>query len=204
MKYAIALTILFFGLLAAANAQDLDDATHIVIVGADAPASDVVFAANFAASMKATQGVTYQSALDIQAQSELDESDLDAKTIVVINAVDERAKIIGDDDVAAQYLRNEGFEVRMIKNPTLGDLSIDTWATPTRTSGATDADGDNGTGPTLPPKMTVESNGQAEDAPRAAAATNPNITRPVETPTQTPDQKPGFFVRIARWFASIF
>jgi putative cell wall-binding protein len=87
--------LLFAALLASAYAASLSSAQYIVVVGEGSTTADVVIAANFAASAKATLGVTFVSALDTE-YAQLD--DRSGKTIVII--MGKNVQVTGSGDAA--------------------------------------------------------------------------------------------------------
>lgn len=81
MKLSIFVVLLLCMPLALAIAQD---AEFIAVVGANAPPSDVITAANFAANMKLEADATFSGALDDELR-DLSEEDLAKMTVVVID-----------------------------------------------------------------------------------------------------------------------
>jgi hypothetical protein len=184
-----------------ALAATLDSYENIIIVGEHAPAADVVIGANFAASMKATSGTVFQSSLDTDAYEQL--TDLDDKTIVVINGEQDWIRIIGSGtlaDQAEQYFEDQGFDVQMITNPTRGDLLV-----------AVKEDNQNSPSQT----ETPENNEQSKPEPTEQAPQSPIISPQAQeignqernenqgNMTVEPKQ-PNVVVRIWHWFAGLF
>jgi hypothetical protein len=98
--------------------NSLTSADYIVAVSASAPSTDVIAAANFAASMKASYAVTFKSALDTDL-SRVVVDDFEKNTIVLMDAKDKRALIVQGSavasseflQVAGDYLSEQGFDV---------------------------------------------------------------------------------------------
>src|SRR5438046_3044691 len=115
------LAVLLF-LLATSVVAEIEQ-PYLIVVGKDAPASDVVLGANFAAYIKGTIGVTFSSALD----SDMTNPDFNGMTIVVIDGKDNLVKIIGTSNAAAAaniYFTQKGFKVREIAYPTKDDVIV--------------------------------------------------------------------------------
>jgi hypothetical protein len=100
---------------------------YIVVIGERAPASDAVIGANFAASMKASVGVTFSSALDTQLYETITEQELASKTIVVIDGESRKVRILGTSsvvEVANTYFTRQGFTVDEVTSPDRVDVLL--------------------------------------------------------------------------------
>lgn len=211
------IAILFVLLLLAVSVHAYDDpvktAQYLVVVGKTAPASDVIIAANFAASMKGSAAVTFQSAIDEDLRAKLSLGDLHSKTVVVVNGGKKTVRILGglhDDawDNSREYFRRLGFVVAEVDSGyTLDDLLLTPPEVPTPVVAPP---------PALEP-APVELNETKNDTLKETPKENPVLENKTEKPKPTPEQlaeqnptiapeppKQGFFVRVWSWFASLF
>jgi hypothetical protein len=192
----IALFLVLFLITIAGALAALEDEQYIVVVGASAPASDVVIAANFVASMKATLGVTFVSALDTDvARIE----NYNGKTIVVIDGKNREAKIFGTSNAAAvanTYFSRQGFDVESESTAREENVGVETEEIPPPSK------------PIVPPALDEEI---GIDIP-AIVNTSLNVTVPVNpvvegVPEALPparERTPGVFKRVWTWFSGWF
>lgn len=95
---------------------------YIVVVDEDAPTSDVVTAANFAASV--SEYATFSGVEMADAQS-LSEDDLEGKYVILLSG--DSVTLLGSDEndaVFEQYFEDAGFEVETIAAPDKDDLVL--------------------------------------------------------------------------------
>lgn len=92
---------------------------YYVVVGEDSPASDVITGANFAASMKGSVAVTFQSAIDKELYPALSVETMKYQLFVVIDGNDVAlvGGLRGDAwDAAKLYFERKGFSVDEISS----------------------------------------------------------------------------------------
>lgn len=189
MRFAAVFIVLL--LVASATALSFTKSSYIVVVGKDAPATDVVIAANFAASMKGFAGVTFESAIDEEAYDNI--PDIAGRTIVVIDGARKQVRITETDTGAAAktYFQQQGFEV--VPLTSRDDLLL----TP-KTSAVAIV-------PSEPVVVAVEDN---------VSDTSPEQDTPAEQPVPEPDpaplvvpqkqENPPVLTRIWHWFTNLF
>jgi len=199
--------VVLFLLLAAPALAATSDAKYLIVVGATAPASDVVLGANFAASMKANTGITFTSAIDTDAYASI--TSLAGKTIIVINGKEKRIKILGSNSQAAQYFREQGFSVAEIASPVKEDLLLQTPVPATKPAVIDERPEE---APDTQDEKTPEP--QEQDVPQEPAKEpekpllQPKDSEPVQDEPMpevlTQSDTPGLFSRIWGWFAGLF
>lgn len=204
MRPAI-LAILVLALLPAALAAT---PSYYTVVDDDAPASDVVSAANFAASMKGSVAVTFSGKLASDMEG-MTGAQLQDSVIVVFDGRDARILRGGNpafdaqfDDVveASQiYLDRQGFDV------TVGTAS------PAEFGSSDDADSDGGAAgeaepeapeTTAPARNTT--NTTQQDADDLVVEVQAPQEQELPPPAPEAPEEPGVFSRMWRWFAGIF
>jgi hypothetical protein len=161
-------------------------------------ASDVVNGANFAASMKATVGVSFTGMTESQATA----SNQDVDDLFVVRLHGTTAEIsYGTDnafdevaDVARTYLRDQGFSV------TVSDTPQENREAPTRAPPTT-APTEN---PTPKPKNDVIENANAVLVPPPQPLPTPVADPQPQAPEPEVEEQPGFFTRLWTWFVDIF
>lgn len=198
MKYFLALILVLFAATAQAATME---SQYLVVVGEDAPTSDVILGANFAASMKGTVAVTFSSAIDTDLYREIADEELASKTIVVIDGTDRQVKILGTSNAAAAadvYFTRQGFATEMIAQPTREDVLVDPQPPQVVRTVQTPAE--------QIVEATVEDMETPVDPvpilqPQAAVANNVETT--VETNAEAPRTE-SVFARVLTWFRGLF
>lgn len=189
----IVLFVVLFLISVAGALAALEDEQYIVVVGVSAPASDVVIAANFVASMKATLGVTFVSALDVDAAKI---GDYDGKTVVVIDGRNREVKIFGTSNAAAvanTYFTRQGFDVESESRAEDEDIEVEVAKIPPPTSPIVPPVSEEIDLPTI---VNVSLNTTAVIEPE------PPVALPKTQPVQEP--RPGIFKKVWRWFTGWF
>ena len=207
MKRTFLLIVLLLLCTVGAHASLNDQ--YLVIVGASAPASDVVIAANFVASMKGSVAVTFSSALDQDAYEKLRDEDLVYKTVVVINGKTRTVKILGKGmvaDTAEQYFDDQGFATITVETPVRADLLAATpkpVVKPEVEASAVNAPQKNTSPPNIPKPIIAEKPIVAEPEQEDAVLV---IDKPEQEapPAPAPPENPGAMSRLWRWFIDLF
>jgi hypothetical protein len=188
----LALALMLVLLVASASALQFSQSSYIVVVGKDAPATDVIIAANFAASMKGFTGITFESAIDEEAYNNL--PDFAGRTIVVIDGAQKQVRITPTTtgDAASAYFRQQGFEVvnlqsrrdLLVKPPQEEEKEIAVALTPPAEVTP------------IPVTAKIEEEMKTtEDEPTSPPPAEPQAPEP---------EKPSVATRIWHWFASWF
>jgi hypothetical protein len=193
MKHVV-LVVLLVLLAGSASALEFSKSSYIVVVGKDASATDVVVAANFAASMKGFTGVTFESAIDEEAYNNL--PDLAGRTIVVIDGAQKQVRITPTTtgDAASAYFRQQGFTVidlesrsqLLVKPPKVEEKKIAVALVPPENDSA-----------------DIEEDVVQETAP-VQEEQMPQEQPPALQVVPETTQKPGITTRIWRWITSWF
>jgi hypothetical protein len=231
MSKTLVIALLFAMAAAGASAAGLGGADRIILVQGGQHAADVVTGANFAAAMRSAQGVTYASAIDTDAYAQLSDSDLQGKTVVVIDGKD--VKILGSDPAAQSYFAQQGFNVRTVSSPTRADLLVSPPADQAQqpdqdaaaqsssqasqngrgadTADVTDDTAGAAGGSDVRPRerdTTFVANETAQAPPAEQQNSGQNgeqSSAAPEAPAQTPRaDQPGVLTRVWRWFAGLF
>jgi hypothetical protein len=188
----ILLFMLLFSITAAGAFAALDE-QYIVVVGKNAPSSDVVIAANFAASMKATLGVTFAPTLDEDANK----VDFSGKTVVVIDGRNREVKIFGTSNaaaVASSYFTRQGFDVEMESTAEGDDIIVERETIPPPP-------------PLQRPNVTnITSAGNATNITEALLGIPADVREPSAPvpPAPEPEQQQGIFRKAWTWISSLF
>lgn len=113
------LAIIALSLVAASPALD---AEYLTIVGAESPTSDVITAANFAATIKQA-GITFTGATDKDALEGYEQDDLDDHYFVVIDG--NTILLLGEQNqLVENYFEDQGFSVETKTQAELEDLAV--------------------------------------------------------------------------------
>lgn len=197
MKYLIALLALM--LIATAHAQTIES-QYVVVVGENAPATDVILGANFAASMKGTVGVTFSSAIDTEIYQQITDEELARKTIVVIDGEEREVRILGTSNAAAAaeiYFNRQGFATEQITQPSPEDVLVN----PIEPASAE---------PVVPVQVTApveeiinETIEIIETRVDPQPILQPDLSETVEPAERAPSEQ-NVFSRVARWFRNLF
>ncbi len=124
MKSKLFVIFLFLVLLTSLSlaATPSLEAEYLTIVGEDAPTSDVITAANFAATIKQT-GITFTGATDKDALEGYEQSDLDDHYFVVIDG--NSVLLLGEANAQIEnYFEEQGFIVETKNEAELEDLAV--------------------------------------------------------------------------------
>jgi hypothetical protein len=212
-RHTLVITALLFivlGVTIAVASTNIDGEQYIVVVAADAPASDVVLGANFAASMKGSTAVTFASAIDTDARARL--SSVQYRTIVVIDGRNKKVKVLGESDTADAaelYWERQGFAVQRIRSPVLDDVLV--VASAPTDDAAVDAQVDEEIVVTGPQPVTFdppEERKEQDDVDASAeSAVTAGASEPSPPPAPSPvsePEEPGFFARVFAWFGNLF
>lgn len=185
-------------------------AQYWTVVRDNAPASDVVSAANFAATMKANAGVTFTGKLASDAKFELFAQ---SSPVLEVFFSGKSARIVeyptGDEpefsraiEVAESYLRSQGFSVSR-EEPSLTGVDD---VTPSgndkldNSGGSQEAVDDSAPAVDLEKPVLAQEEEQrvvGVDEQRATAQTPP-------PPPASEPEAPNLFVRMWRWFTGVF
>ncbi len=196
---SLALIVLF-----SAGALAAGDAQYWTVVQDNAPASEVIAAANFAASMKSAADVSFTGKTRSQVSDALRAQDLDDTLIVFFDG--KSAKImqgtLPELDLAAReaqaYLRDQGYTVTMSSDTRI--LEGDSMGNgDTRTPSSSPPAVENVTA--APQQQGGNEVLQTPDMPQPAAENTD--TAPPMPPAQAPEQE-GAFSRFWQWFAGLF
>jgi len=218
MKWIVAmLLVCLLTFSVQAYSDPIKTSPYLVVVGKTAPASDVIIAANFAASMKGSVAVTFQSAIDQDVRGKLTLNDLTSKTVVVVNGKEKVVKILGglhDDawDNSREYFKRQGFAVTeigtgyslddLLLNPPQDTTPPPSVVAPPQPSPELFSNDSSNNSPSVVPdepkaeNKTEKLENKTEPAPEQIAQVNPNIAPQVE--------RHGLFARIWDWLTSIF
>ena len=121
MKIAVFLvSLVMLASAFAASDSSLYAKKYIVAVPADAPAADVVFAANFAQTIKANTGKEFVGATQETVEDTFSEEDYAEHFIVYLDGDTNTAEIAAEDsrsnreltEVVVDYLQEQGYSVR--------------------------------------------------------------------------------------------
>ena len=178
--------------------------SYYIVVGETAPVTDVITGANFAASMRASTGVTFRSALDTEIHDEL--TSFDGKTIAVIDG--KNIRVLGSGSVASaaeDYFEGQGFSVERVASPSNSDLLVG--PAPQKINAHVDetdapvAIVDEIEVPDVEefvPEEIIEIEEYNKELEQAA-----NVTIQETVQSQEPE-KPGVFTRVWRWIKGLF
>ena len=163
------------------------DTVYWTVVPDDGTASDVVNAANFAASMKASVGVTFSGRTDSQVEQSWPNQErflvrFEGRTAVITAADEELA------DVARRYLEEQGFAVSQ-------DAADEPEEEPEEEPETEDA------GREAPEEPAIIYTDYVVEAPDERAADRPMDSEPDDAAVEQP---PGFLRRLWGWFARVF
>jgi len=207
MERPLILAILLLLLATSVSAATGD---YYVVVGEDSPASDVITGANFAASMKGSVAVTFQSAIDKDLYPELSSSTMKYQLFVVIDGND--ITIVGGNkgdawDAAKLYFERKGFDVKEISSGyTPADVLLE--SLPEVTPGSDDTDSsDDDVKIELPDLEDEDVTAPLDEVDSILAVDDTQDDSPddsVRSVEPTPEPKPGVFRRFWGWLSGIF
>ncbi len=197
------LLLVFLAILCALSLPlALAQPVYWTVVADDGTAADVVNAANFAASMKASADVSFAG----KTESQVADADQDPADLLTVHLQGDEAQIVyGTDpafeqiaDLAKRYLRDQGFTVTIREG-------VDTSAPvrePPRTMPVPLED--LPTDPTPVEEAAVVTQ-PVDDGAQALGIPAPGSdTVGATEPTADADQDAGPFVRLWRWIAALF
>lgn len=212
MRYALAL--LLIPLLPAVAAAD-----YLMAVSEDAPASDVVAAANLAARMQAEADVSFSGVIDRDLYEQYDIDDLNDEHIVLLDRDDDYARyIVGSGNhrnAIVDVLEDEGYDVDTVVAAELEqeDLLVRAERSADREESAQEVDSVQEEPPVIDEQQDEQERPAQETQDEQPEAVAP-IVPPVAEETQNepgslplPEaepEKPGPVSRFFGWLRSVF
>lgn len=200
-------------LLAMSVATSVSAATgdYYVVVGEDSPASDVITGANFAASMKGSVAVTFQSAIDKEIYPELSTETMKYQLFVVIDGNDITlvGGLRGDAwDAAKLYFERKGFSVNEVASGySPADVLLEPLPDASPSSGSDDSAGSDDVRIELPELEDEDVTAPLDEVDSILAVDDTQDDSPddsVRSVEPTPESKRGVFKRFWGWLAGIF
>lgn len=197
--------------ISAVSAFAAADGQYVVVLGRDAPSSDAVIGANFAASMKATLGVTFTSAIDTDLYAQ--DAELGSRTFVVIDGEERKIRILGTSNAAAaaeSYFQRLGFDTELRAATGLEDLLVDPSTVEDADQDAQDADDeiDADAGDIIKVAANVTTNQtaflEATDDPEQDDSAQDADLPPSDPLPQIEPQERSVFSRVLSWFKELF